>query len=147
MSHLQKIDNELRKCNERLSILLSEDAITAKLAPFSPEFLNYCEKIVEIARNKNPTYQKSISASGDSIVVMEFGNHTTRHKMTLTKYNDHISETYYLSAFGNSSQTTYTYDNEIDVAGNVDGSISSACGLSLEDKAESAACLQRLISK
>jgi hypothetical protein len=149
MSHLQKIDNELRKCNERLSSLLSTRAETVVLTPFSLEFQHYCHSIVQIARQKKRTFSISISMPSDSIMVVDFGTENTRYIMTLTKYNKYISETYYVlnRVSGNRSEKTYNYDNEIDAAGNVDRSISSACGLSFDDKAESEACLLVLMSK
>ena len=85
----------------------------------------------------------------DSIVTMDFGTDQTRYVLTLTKYNTYISETYYVlnRASRKEFETTFHRDNEIAAARNVESSISSACGLYLEDKAESDACLQLLISK
>ncbi len=149
MSHLQKIDNELRKCNERLSSLLFTPAEKVVLAPFSFEFQHYCHSIVEIARQKKRTFSISITMPSDSIMVVDFGTENARYIMTLTKYNTYISETYYVlnRVSGNRSEKTYNYHNEIDAARNVDRSISSACGLSFDDNAESEACLRRLMSE
>ena len=136
MSQLKKIDNELRKYNERLSILLSEDATTVDSTPFSFEFRNYCNSIVQIAQHKKPNFPISIRMSGVSTLVVDFRTEKTQNKMTLTKYKNHISETYFVlnTVSGNHSESTFNYDNESSAAANVKSSITTSYALSLEDK-------------